>query len=128
MLAASQLPEDDLDDPKVFLSCISEDSRPIAAIGVERYSRNGLLRSLVVSPEKRGEGLARLAVLDMEEDARKHGLSALFLLTGTADGFFERLGYSRVARLDVPEEIRSTTQYSSLCSENATVMRKQIRS
>ena len=126
LLVASDLPVDDLDDPKIFLNCVCEDARPVAAIGVERYSRNGLLRSLVVTPEKRGAGLARSIVGEMEANARMHGLSALYVLTDRAQTFFSMLGYERVKREDVPDEIKATTQFTCQCPASATVMRKHI--
>lgn len=54
------------------------------------------------------------------------GVETLYLLTTTAAGFFADRGYERVDRSVVPAPVRGTTQFSTLCPESATVMRKGL--
>lgn len=126
MLSAENLPVDDLNEDGVDLFCQCENERPLAAIGIERHGASGLLRSLVVAKTERGQGLADRLVNDLEDQGRKEGLEALYLLTETASGFFERLGYQYVDRDKAPSSIKSTRQFSSLYPASARLMMKTL--
>jgi amino-acid N-acetyltransferase len=94
--------------------------------GLERFGPVGLLRSLAVSTGARGRGLGRALVSAIEDEARSSGIADLYLLTTTADEFFSRLGYVRIARDETPVAIASTAQFSALCPSSAVVMRKSM--
>jgi len=49
------------------------------AIGLERHGRSGLLKDLVVIPERRGEGLSWLLAEAAVNDARRRGIATLFM-------------------------------------------------
>ncbi len=127
LLEASNLPTEDLEvgHPVDFLGC-GDASRPAGAIGLEAHGAHGLLRSLVVSPEVRGAGCGKALVAGIEARAQAQGLADLYLLTETAAPFFASLGYEVVERDAVPAPIRRTTEFSSLCPDTATVMRKDL--
>jgi amino-acid N-acetyltransferase len=59
-------------------------------VGLEPCGQDALLRSLVVAPDERAHGLGTSLVEHAEQEARKRGLRALYLLTTTAEGFFSR--------------------------------------
>ena len=126
MLDANKLPVDDLSEPGVELFCKCEGDQPVAAIGLERRGTSGLLRSLVVLDEKRGQGIAQSLVSEVEAEARQTGLSGLYLLTETADEFFSKAGYERADRSAAPAAIKETRQFSSLCPASATFMCKSF--
>ena len=86
----------------------------------------GLLRSLAVSYAERGTGLAKLLVTEVENHARRQRLLAIYLLTTTASEFFLKLGYDVVSRDVVPNEIRRTSQFVSICPDDAVVMMKLL--
>jgi amino-acid N-acetyltransferase len=65
-------------------------------------------------------------VAEAERYARSKGVTDLYLLTTTAEGFFERLGYRRVVRENAPEAIRQTKEFSGLCSSSAAFMAKVL--
>ncbi len=99
---------------------------PEGVVGLECFGPVGLIRSLAVSSGARGRGLGRALVSAIEADARAAGVAELYLLTTTAEGFFSKLGYVRIARDDAPLAIASTTQFSALCPSSAVVMRKAL--
>lgn len=103
-----------------------DDDRPIGAGGVEVHGSHGLLRSIVVEQDLRGEGLGTGLCRALERRARKQGLESLYLLTTTAPEFFEDRGFEEVERTDAPGDIRGTTQFDHLCPESATCMRKSL--
>lgn len=95
-------------------------------IGLEPVGRAGLLRSLVVHPDARGDGYGTALVRSIERYGRENGIERLYLLTTTATPFFERLGYKQTSRAAVPEAIAETDEFSRLCPDSATCMQKSL--
>lgn len=62
------------------------------------------VRSLVVAPEAQGSGLGRLLVEACVGEARGLGIPRVFALTAKPV-FFEKLGFSRVARSAFPQKV-----------------------
>lgn len=128
LLAEAGLPTSDLSDDSLqhFLGCgAPDDLRGI--VGLEILAPYGLLRSLVVAPAARNAGCAKALVRSLEEYASRQGIEWLYLLTETAEDFFLALGYAAVDRKLVPDPVRETEEFSSLCPGSATVMRKPLR-
>lgn len=127
LLAACKLPSADLraEHFEHFFGC-GLDSDPIGVVGVELHGRFGLLRSLAVDETARRRGCGRRLVEKAEEHAAEHGVQSLYLLTTTAEAFFAALGYVKIDRAQVPEVIRSTGEFSSLCPSTSTVMVKHL--
>jgi N-acetylglutamate synthase-like GNAT family acetyltransferase len=98
----------------------------VGAIGLERHGDTGLVRSLVVAPARRGEGLGAALVSAVERRARELGLRRLVLLTETAQAFFERLGYTTRDRDSAPADARASTQFAGLCPVSAKYLEKSI--
>lgn len=59
------------------------------------------VRSLAVDPDFKGTGAGRLLMEALEAEAREFGMEALFAFTYVVR-FFEKMGYSEVAREDLP--------------------------
>jgi amino-acid N-acetyltransferase len=125
LLAEAHLPHSDItaDGVQNFIA-LRDDNGVHGAIGLERYGVVVLLRSLVVAPELRGQGYGIELTKAAELLSRDWGVASVYLLTTTADAFFQRLGYRRIARESIPDEIRRTTEFSSLCPSSAIVMVK----
>jgi amino-acid N-acetyltransferase len=102
--------------------------RIVGAIGVERYGRYGLLRSAVVDPSARGTGVGEALVERVLRHAREGDLRAVYLLTTTAEGYFPRFGFERIAREDVPGEVKVSVEFREACPASAVVMRKTLES
>lgn len=98
------------------------DGRIVGVAAVERHGAHGLLRSVAVDPAWRGRGLGRALTQERAEWAAGAGLSALYLLTTTAGGYFPRLGFVPVVRDHVPPEVRASDEFADICPANATVM------
>ena len=127
LLTAAELPTTDLRGAQnLQLFCVRGEAQLIGVIGVEVYSPSGLLRSLVVAAAYRNSGYGRALVNDAEVWASQQGVKALYLLTTTAAGFFERLGYEVVPRSVAPPAIATTPQFAELCPSSSTFMLKQL--
>jgi amino-acid N-acetyltransferase len=106
-----------------FLVC--RDGRDVvAAVGLEVFGKVALLRSLVVDPQLRRQGLGMHLTKAAEALARRTGVETIYLLTTTAEEFFRARGYRIVARSEAPAAIPSTTQFSALCPSTAVLMVK----
>ena len=128
LLAQAALPFDDLkpDAMQDFVVVRDEQRTLIGAGGIERYENDGLLRSVVVHAAARGTGLGELITSAVEDHARENGVTALYLLTTTAADFFPRFGYVRFERNNVPERLKHSAEFASLCPASAVCMRKSL--
>ena len=62
----------------------------------------------------------------MELAIRAEGLRTIVLLTQTAESFFAKRGYALTPREQVPEPIRQTAEFRSLCPATAACMSKAL--
>lgn len=127
LLAACSLPFSDLQPAHFqhFFGCGAWDA-PQGVVGVELHGKAGLLRSLAVSEAARGQGCGTNLVKQAEAHAAANGVQSLYLLTTTAERFFEALGYARMQRAAVPEAIQRTSEFSRLCPASAVIMVKHL--
>lgn len=125
LLEYERLPARDLDESSLerFLVCRNGGS-VVAAVGLEVSGRLALLRSLVVDPALRGQGLGIQLTKAAEALAHRSGAESINLLTTTADEFFVARGYRIIARSEAPAAIQATTQFSELCPSTAKLMVK----
>ena len=127
LLLRARLPTDDLDDvPLEAFRVALDDEALVGCAAVQRHGHAGLLRSVAVAPEARGQGLGRRLVTSAETAAAAEGLHALYLLTTTARPFFESLGYRAVARGDAPAAILASRQAASLCPASAALLARSL--
>jgi len=94
----------------------------IAAGGLEPAGDYALLRSVVVQEQYRSSGLARSISRYLIGLAEADSKKAVYLLTETAEAYFEKLGFSSVDRAQVPRAITQTRQFTSLCPDTASCM------
>jgi amino-acid N-acetyltransferase len=59
--------------------------------------------------------------------ADKQELQEVYLITTTADHYFDRYGFAPVNREHVPEAIQQTRQFSGLCPSSAVVMKRNLK-
>ncbi|MGI9201942.1 MAG: arsenic resistance N-acetyltransferase ArsN2 [Woeseiaceae bacterium] len=126
-LDAAGLPSSDLSDVHLdsFLFAY-RGAEPVGMIGVEKYTDCGLLRSLFVAESSRTLGLGAQLVSELEKRTTAAGLQSLWLLTIDADPFFARQGYAIMQRVDAPESVRQSAEFSTLCPGDAVLMRKVL--
>lgn len=98
----------------------------IGAVGLEHYENDAvLLRSLVVDKPHIGRGIGKELVAAAEQLASREAVSSIYLLTTTADRFFESLGFQRLRRDLAPPAIRASHQFASVCPASAVLMVKR---
>lgn len=128
LLHAAALPVEDLEQSSMahFLVARDRSGKVIGTIGVERYGRAALLRSLVIAPACRNRDLGTQLVAELEARWRLSGVADLFLLTTTAREFFARQGYRAIGREAVPEALHVATEFTRLCPGSAVCMTKSL--
>jgi arsenate reductase len=97
------------------------------AAGLELYGVDALLRSVVVSESRKGTGIGSNLTRRALDEARARGVCDVFLLTTTADGFFLRFGFERVARHEVPSRVQGSRELQGACPASATAMRLRLK-
>lgn len=103
-------------------------NRMVAVAGLEVCHNTAVLRSVAVDPEWRSRGLGRELVQQIVCDAETRGIHALYLLTMTAEHYFPRLGFERVERSSVPDEIAETVEFKCACPATAVAMKRALSS
>ncbi len=116
------LPLDGVGEAGGIYLVVREGGSATGCVGLEVYGAYGLLRSLAVSTERRGQGVGTDLTHRALELAREKGLQPVFLLTTTAEGFFTRFGFAPLPREEAPAEIKGSVEFSSACPDTATLM------
>lgn len=125
-LEQAGLPTSDLAGSKAQFTVLRENRRVVAAGALQPFGSAALVRSVVVVGDRRGVGLGQVIVQELEKEARAARMGCLILLTQTAAEFFARLGYRVIERIDVPEDVRGSEEFRSLCPASATCMMKTL--
>ena len=126
LLERSGLPTSDLESAQPDFVVIRERGPLVAAGALQRFGSAALLRSLVVAPDRRGRGLGKSVVSELERLARTEQIGRLILLTQTAAEFFARQGYQVIERSNAPQEVQRSEEFRSLCPSTATCMAKSL--
>ena len=130
LLRETSLPPDDIERHlEGFLVARSSESATgrdilLGSVGLEIYGQSALLRSLAVHPDFQGNGLGKRLVNRITRTALEKGITRLYLLTDTAEDFFKRLGFKFVSREEVPEEVKQSIEFTTLCTESPSMMKE----
>lgn len=123
LLAEAELPVDDFEPGDVAFLVAEDEGEIVGTIGLESYPPVGLLRSAAVSPGWRDAGIGAVLVRELMEEARGRSLTELVLLTTTAEAFFRKRGFERVARESLPPAVLASRQFTGTRCASAAVMR-----
>jgi amino-acid N-acetyltransferase len=127
LLQRAGLPTADLTSaPNLHLWVFEVEESLLGVIGLERFGASALLRSLAVAPGYQQRGFGQQLVVRLEREARADGVEQLVLLTETAEKFFRSIGYEVIDRRHVPEEIKQSAEFRSLCPASAVCMSKSL--
>jgi amino-acid N-acetyltransferase len=127
LLQAQGLPVSDITDEHLeHFFFVGSDGSPSGLVGLEIYGSDALLRSLVVAETARTQGVGAALVQHAEDYAVSHHVDAIYLLTTTAEPFFEHRGYRRIDRSEAPQTIQSTAEFASICPASSAFMIKRL--
>lgn len=125
-LEAEQLPTDDLAEGGRHFFRFTQNGISVGFGGFEGLGEHVLLRSIVVLPQARGQGIGRRITERLLQHATDLGAQGAYLLTTSASDFFEVIGFKLIPRDGAPSEILATRQASSLCPSTAALMMRPI--
>jgi amino-acid N-acetyltransferase len=126
LLERNHLPPDGLLDHLATTLVARQNGQIIGSAALELYPDGALLRSVAVAPEAQGSGLGHQltdAAIRMAEALK---VPAIYLLTTTAERYFPKFGFERIARTDVPAAVQTSVEFTAACPASAAVMRKLL--
>ena len=123
LLKSNKLPFQDVKlESGLFISYHDENGEIIGSGGLEFYSVYALLRSVAVDKTQRGKAFGKEIVTDLLNRAKSRSIKEIYLLTETAHAFFLKQGFSDISRHDVPVEVKTSSEFGSICGVSAVCM------
>src|SRR5260370_11339070 len=122
LLTAAGLPPAGLDDCLPAVIAAREGERVVGAVALETHGEDALLRSLVVAPGRRGQGLGERLLAAAIAEAKRRRVRTLYLLTENAQPFFAARGFLPVERTAAPAALGQSVQLRSACPSSASLM------
>ncbi len=126
IIEGAGLPVSDIEPEfSVFLAATTQD-KIVGCAGIQQIGKYGLLRSLVVLPVYRGEGIAKKLCDSILDLAKKKKYQTVYLLTTDAERYFSKYGFNKIEKESAPEAVKLTRQYREICSDSAVVMKMEL--
>lgn len=107
---------------------IASEDGIVGCAAVEVYGAVGLLRSVAVAAERRGEGWGQRLTAAAIDLARRRGVDTLYLLTTTADRFFPKFGFTTIDRRELDPALAASEELRGACPDTAVAMRRRYGS
>lgn len=126
LLAGHSLPLEGAAEHLDTMLVARKDATVVGVAALERYPDGDLLRSLAVAVAVQGSGVGRMLTTAALHMAAAAGVQDVFLLTTTAERYFPKFGFERIARGDVPVSVQASVEFGSACPASAVVMRKRL--
>lgn len=103
-----------------------DDGRVVGVAGLEVHGEDGLLRSVAVDDDYRGQGLGAQLVDAVLERATRLSLGTVYLLTTDARDYFARLGFADCPREEAPPAIGASWEFTTGCPASAAFMKRAL--
>lgn len=127
LLLANKLPTEGAQAHlSTYLLAISN-GEVVGCAGAEVYGHVALLRSVAVAPGLQKQGIGRLLVERLLQEARSRDIAALYLLTVTAPEYFAQYGFKRMKIEDVPPALKASAEFQGACPACAALMSLTLR-
>jgi amino-acid N-acetyltransferase len=127
LLGRAELTEQDVAERWGHYFVVREDDgRVVGVAGLEIHGEDGLLRSVAVDVEYRGQGIAASLVEAAVERAKRVNLRAVYLLTTTAHDYFARHAFADCPREEAPAAIRESWEFRTGCPSTAAFMKRPV--
>ena len=128
LLKASALPTAGIERHVETALIVRDSGQLLGCAAVEVYGQAGLLRSVAVEVEHRGEGWGERLAKAALELARERGVRDIYLLTTTAGHFFPRFGFTAIPRADLDPALNQSEELRGACPASALAMRASLSS
>ena len=128
LLKSFKLPVKGIEEHFKSFLVLKSNNQVIGCAGMEIYESTALLRSVAIHPQEHGKGYGKRLITHILGFAKEKGVKNVFLLTESAEGYFQRLGFMTIARKDLDERIKETEEFLVLCPDSAASMRLSLNS
>jgi len=98
----------------------------VGSIGMELYGQSALLRSMAVASDHRSKGIAKALINELMAYAKEKRVSDMFLITNTAEQYFQRVGFKKIPREEVKEVVLQSKEFNGLCPASSAIMMKEL--
>jgi len=122
LLTENNLPSGDIEPGKQTFYIARNQNQILGCVGIEIYEQHGLLRSIAISENFKNTGIGKNLYHHIIKFCLKINLQNLYLLTTTADSYFDKFGWSKINRDVMPLAIQKSKEFSSLCPSTAICM------
>ncbi len=126
LLIRNALQAEDLRDDHVQLFVAKNSGKVIGVAGMEVYEKTAFFRSFAVEDAWKGRGIGRKLLEHLTDLCMSANILDIYLLTFTAEKYFERHGFMTIPREQAPEAIRHTREFSTICPVSAVLMKKEL--
>jgi amino-acid N-acetyltransferase len=127
LLGRAELTEQDVAERWGHYFVVHEDDgRVVGVAGLEIHGEDGLLRSVAVDQDYRGQGLAASLIEAAMTRAKRVNLRSVYLLTTNARDYFARHGFADCPREEAPPAIRESWEFRSGCPSTAAFMKRPV--
>lgn len=126
LLIASGLPPDGIENHLSSMLVGELEYQILATAALEMYGDSALLRSVAVDSIARGTGLGTRMTEAIVKLALRLRVNRLFLLTETAEDFFPKFGFRKVNRSDIPDNVKSSLEFTLLCPSSALALELRL--
>ncbi len=126
LLERGRLPRAEIERHLGAVVVARDGAQVVGCAAVELYDTAGLLRSVAVHPDVRGQGLGVRMTEAALALARARGARTIYLLTETAAQFFPRFGFRSIPRDHVAPAVRQSVEFTTACPDTAQAMMAEL--
>jgi amino-acid N-acetyltransferase len=123
LLEAEGLPTAGVDEHWRTFIVARDGDRVIGCGGAEAYQLAALIRSIAIDAGYRGRGIGRRMVRQLIDRLASRGLREFYLLTTTAESYFQKRGFKTIDRDEVHPQILQSQELQGACPDTAVCMR-----
>jgi amino-acid N-acetyltransferase len=113
-------------EKSLYLTYFNDHKQLVASGGLELFDQYALLRSVAVEKQERGKKYGHQVVQDLLAQAKSLGVTQLYLLTETAERFFEAESFRKISKEQVPASVLDASEFKNVCPVSATCMVYQL--
>ena len=126
LLEEEHLPTADIDGKAQEFFVAAVDDKLVANIGLETYGDTALLRSMIVTSRQRNNGIASRMVSELISYAKAKHVRSLYIVTNTAEAYFEKKGFVKISREAVDSRLFASATFNGLCPASSVIMMKDL--
>jgi N-acetylglutamate synthase-like GNAT family acetyltransferase len=115
LLLANKLPTEGAQAHLSTYLLATHNGEVIGCAGAEVYGSVALLRSVAVAPGLQKQGIGRLLVERLLQEAAARDIATLYLLTVTAPEYFAQYGFKRIKNEAAPAALKASAEFQGAC-------------